>query len=80
MVEKTIKVPDTYGFWRCDGKNRKGGLAIWGIMGKYPKDCPHKDYCWRAKSIETRWTVYSKVCGQWNDYHWFWGDVLDREK
>jgi len=55
-----IKVPDRYGFWRCDGR-----------------DCPYKDKCWRTKDIETKWNTYSKVCGQWNDYHWFWGDVQE---
>ena len=74
--KEKIKVPDRYGFWRCDGKNvrvkRGGRKKIIKLL-----DCPYKDKCWRTKDIETKWNTYSKVCGQWNDYHWFWGDVQE---
>ena len=82
--KEKIKVPDRYGFWRCDGKEK--GEWIHGPMHMHLNtlykraDCPYKDKCWRTKDIETKWNTYSKVCGEWNDYHWFWGDVQEIER
>ena len=81
--ESRAVIPDKYGFWRCDGKYKRN-LALLGNPGTYWKahpefmDCPHKDICWRAQDIETAWLVYSDICGEWNNYHWFYGDVLER--
>ena len=74
--KEKIKVPDRYGFWRCDGKKK----SYWVFGGKYLLNCPYKDKCWRTKDIETQWNTYSKVCGEWNDYHWFWGDIQEIER
>ena len=73
--ESRAIVPDRYGFWRCDGKNKKNWMKPWG----YWIDCPYKNICWRTKNIKTAWLVYSNICGEWNNYYWFYGDVLERK-
>jgi len=73
-----MKVPDRYGFWRCDGKNKK--LSDERFEWEFWDDCPYKDECWRTKDIETQWNVYSHICGEWNNYYWFYGDVQEIER